>query len=99
MLVFDQQHDGSISGGTLDRPGLLLLTDIGDGLVDVVVAYKIVRLRESLTGFAKLVAVLDRNCLILVSATQSFKTATSMGRLTLDIPLGFAWFARLFIGC
>ena len=58
VLVRDQYDDGGISGGTLERPGLQrLLEDIEDGLVDVVVVYKIDRLSRSLADFAKLVEV------------------------------------------
>ena len=87
--------DGGISGGTLDRPGLKrLLDDVEDGLVDVVVVYKIDRLSRSLMDFAKLVDVFDRNGVTFVSVTQSFNTTTSMGRLTLNILLSFAQFER-----
>src|SRR5690606_40226548 len=62
VLARDQYDDGGISGGTLERPGLKrLLEDIEDGLVDVVVVYKIDRLSRSLADFAKLVEVFDRN--------------------------------------
>ena len=51
VLVRDQYDDGGISGGTLERPGLKrLLEDIEDGLVDVVVVYKIDRLTRSVDG-------------------------------------------------
>ena len=94
-LVRDQYDDGGISGGTLERPGLqLLLTDIEDGLIDVVVVYKIDRLSRSLMDFSKLVEVFDRNGVTFVSVTQSFNTTTSMGRLTLNILLSFAQFER-----
>lgn len=94
-LVRDQYDDGGISGGTLDRPALQqLLTDIEDGLVDVVVVYKIDRLSRSLMDFSKLVEVFDRNGVTFVSVTQSFNTTTSMGRLTLNILLSFAQFER-----
>src|SRR5690606_19028258 len=87
------------SGGTLERPGLKrLLEDIEDGLVDVVVVYKIDRLSRSLADFAKLVEVFDRNGVTFVSVTQSFNTTTSMGRLTLNILLSFAQFEREVIG-
>ena len=87
--------DGGFSGGTLERPGLkALITDIEDGLVDVVVVYKIDRLARSLADFAKLVEVFDRNGVTFVSVTQSFNTTTSMGRLTLNILLSFAQFER-----
>ena len=95
VLVRDQYDDGGISGGTLERPGLQrLLQDIEDGLVDVVVVYKIDRLSRSLADFARLVEVFDRNEVTFVSVTQSFNTTTSMGRLTLNILLSFAQFER-----
>lgn len=95
VLVRDQYNDGGISGGTLERPGLKrLLADIADGLVDVVVVYKIDRLSRSLMDFSKLVEVFDRNGVTFVSVTQSFNTTTSMGRLTLNILLSFAQFER-----
>ncbi len=95
VLVRDQYDDGGISGGTLERRGLQrLLEDIEDGLVDVVVVYKIDRLSRSLADFAKLVEVFDRNGVTFVSVTQSFNTTTSMGRLTLNILLSFAQFER-----
>ncbi|MCX7298829.1 MAG: recombinase family protein [Rhodobacterales bacterium] len=95
VLIRDQYNDGGISGGTLERPGLKrLLADIEDGLVDVVVVYKIDRLSRSLMDFSKLVEVFDRNGVTFVSVTQSFNTTTSMGRLTLNILLSFAQFER-----
>jgi DNA invertase Pin-like site-specific DNA recombinase len=95
VLVRDHYDDGGISGGTLDRPALTrLLRDIEEGLVDVVVVYKIDRLSRSLMDFAKLVEVFDRNEVTFVSVTQSFNTTTSMGRLTLNILLSFAQFER-----
>jgi site-specific DNA recombinase len=84
VLVRDQYDDGGLSGGTLERPALQrLLSDIEDGLVDVVVVYKIDRLSRSLMDFSKLVGV------TFVSVTQSFNTITSMGgsRSTSSSPL------------
>ena len=85
----------SYSGGTLERPALKrLLADVEEGLVDVVVVYKIDRLSRSLMDFSKLVEVFDRSDVTFVSVTQSFNTTTSMGRLTLNILLSFAQFER-----
>lgn len=93
--VRDRYDDGGISGGTLERPALQrLLADIEEGLIDVVVVYKIDRLSRSLMDFSKLVEVFDRNDVTFVSITQSFNTTTSMGRLTLNILLSFAQFER-----
>ena len=95
----ERYDDGGFSGGNLDRPGLKqILADIDDGLIDVVVVYKIDRLSRSLMDFSKLVEVFDRNGVTFVSVTQSFNTTTSMGRLTLNILLSFAQFEREVIG-
>ena len=94
-LIRDAYDDGGFSGGTLERPGLKqLLADIEEGLVDVVVVYKIDRLSRSLMDFSKLVEVFDRAGVTFVSVTQSFNTTTSMGRFTLNILLSFAQFER-----
>jgi DNA invertase Pin-like site-specific DNA recombinase len=99
VLVRDRYDDGGVSGGTLERPALKrLLADIEEGLVDVIVVYKIDRLSRALMDFAKLVEVFDRNNATFVSITQAFNTTTSMGRLTLNILLSFAQFEREVIG-
>ena len=49
VLVRDRYDDGGVSGGTLERPALKrLLADVEEGLVDVIVVYKIDRLSRSL---------------------------------------------------
>jgi hypothetical protein len=83
--IRERYDDGGFSGGTLDRPGLKqLVADVGAGLIDVIVVYKIDRLSRSLMDFAKLVEIFERNNVTFVSVTQSFNTTTSMGRLTQD---------------
>ena len=95
----DGYDDGGYSGGNIERPGLKrLLADIEDGRIDIVVVYKIDRLTRSLSDFAKLVDVFDRNRVSFVSVTQQFNTTTSMGRLTLNILLSFAQFEREVTG-
>jgi DNA invertase Pin-like site-specific DNA recombinase len=95
VLLRDQYNDGGVSGGTLERPALQrLLQDVEDGLVDVIVVYKIDRLSRSLADFAKMVDIFDQNGVTFVSVTQSFNTTNSMGRLTLNILLSFAQFER-----
>lgn len=94
-LVPDRYDDGGISGGTLERPGVRrLLDDVKAGKVDLVVVYKIDRLTRSLADFAKLVDEFDAANCSFVSVTQAFNTATSMGRLTLNVLLSFAQFER-----
>lgn len=95
VLAPERYDDGGISGGTLERPGLQrLLTDIDRGAIDQILVYKIDRLTRSLADFAKMVDRLDAAGASFVSVTQSFNTATSMGRLTLNMLLSFAQFER-----
>src|SRR4029079_3628744 len=57
-LVRDRYDDGGFSGGTLERPAFQkLLSNIGDGKIDIVVVYKVDRLTRSLSDFAKIVEV------------------------------------------
>ena len=65
-----------------------------EGRVDRIVVYKIDRLTRALLDFAKIVDRLDGAGASFVSVTQSFNTATGMGRLTLNMLLSFAQFER-----
>ncbi|AZQ65901.1 recombinase family protein [Silicimonas algicola] len=95
ILAKDRFDDGGVSGGTLERPALQqLLSEIDAGRVAMVVVYKIDRLTRSLADFAKLVERLDASGCSFVSVTQAFNTASSMGRLTLNVLLSFAQFER-----
>jgi site-specific DNA recombinase len=94
-LVPDRFDDGGLSGGTLERPALQrLLAEIDAGRIGMVVVYKIDRLTRSLADFGRLVERLDAKGCSFVSVTQAFNTATSMGRLTLNVLLSFAQFER-----
>jgi DNA invertase Pin-like site-specific DNA recombinase len=95
VLLPEHYDDGGLSGGSLERPALRkLLQDIKEGLVDQIVVYKIDQLTRSLADFSKIVDTLDAAEASFVSVTQSFNTATSMGRLTLNMLLSFAQFER-----
>src|SRR5271156_4866119 len=59
-LIKTAYDDGGLAGGTMGRPALRrLLADIGDGLTDAVVVYKVARLPRSLADFAKMVELFD----------------------------------------
>ncbi|HEX8914350.1 MAG TPA: recombinase family protein, partial [Humisphaera sp.] len=84
----DRYDDGGYSGGTIERPALArLLADVEAGRVDCVVVYKVDRLSRSLLDFARVMAVFDAAEASFVSVTQQFNTASSMGRLTLNVLL------------
>ena len=87
--------DGSLSGGTMERPALQeMLSDIKDGKIDTVVVYKVDRLSRSIMDFHNMMKELEEYNCSFVSITQAFDTSTSMGKLTLNMSLSFAQFER-----
>lgn len=94
----ERYDDGGFSGANTDRPALArLMEDVEAGRVDVVAVYKIDRLSRSLVDFANLTRTLESHDVGFVSVTQQFNTATSMGKLTLNILISFAQFERQVI--
>jgi site-specific DNA recombinase len=94
----DLYDDGGFTGANMDRPALKrLLSDIEAGRIDVVVVYKVDRLSRSLLDFARMMEAFERHHISFVSVTQQFNTATSMGRLILNVLLSFAQFEREMI--
>jgi len=87
--------DGGFTGANMDRPALQrLLQDMAAGHIDCVVAQKVDRLSRSLLDFAKMMETFDKHHVTFVSVTQQFHSATSMGRLILNVLLSFAQFER-----
>jgi DNA invertase Pin-like site-specific DNA recombinase len=94
----ERYDDGGYSGGTMERPALArLLKDIQAGKIRVVVVYKVDRLSRSLLDFARMMETFGKYEVSFVSVTQEFNTATSMGRLMLNVLLSFAQFEREII--
>lgn len=94
-LLAKRYDDYGYSGGNVNRPALReLLRDCEAGLVDVVVIYKIDRLSRSLTDFAELSRQFDKWGVSFVAVTQEINTATSAGRMMLNILMTFAQYER-----
>jgi site-specific DNA recombinase len=90
--------DGGYTGSNLERPALQrLLAAIRAGQIDCVVTHRVDRLSRSLLDFAKLMEVFEQHHVAFVSVTQHFNSATSMGRLVLNVLLSFAQFERELI--
>lgn len=93
-----QYDDGGYTGANMERPAIRrLLSDIEAGKVDCVVVYKVDRLSRSLLDFARIMETFERHKVSFVSVTQAFNTASSMGRLVLNVLLSFAQFEREMI--
>jgi site-specific DNA recombinase len=94
----DHYDDGGFTGGNMDRPALQrLMADIEAGKIDCVVVYKVDRLSRSLLDFSRMMEAFETHNVSFVSVTQHFNTATSMGRLMLNVLLSFAQFEREII--
>src|SRR6056297_2862927 len=90
--------DGGFSGGNLERPAMKrLMADIEAGKIDCVVVYKVDRLSRSLLDFSRLMETFQKHDVAFVSVTQQFNTASSMGRLILNVLLSFVQFEREMI--
>ena len=97
--VADDYEDGGFSGGNMERPALKrLMADIAQSKIDIVIVYKIDRLTRSLADFAKMVEVFDQQGVSFSAVTQQINSATSMGRLMLNVLLSFAQFEREVTG-
>src|SRR5579872_7155158 len=98
ICVPDRYDDGGFTGGNMERPALQrLLADIEAGRIDCCVVYKVDRLSRSLLDFGKMMEVFERHQVSFVSVTQQINSATSMGRLMLNVLLSFAQFEREII--
>jgi site-specific DNA recombinase len=98
LALPERYDDGGFTGGNMNRPALTrLLDDIAQGHIDCVVTYKVDRLSRSLLDFAKMMACFEKHQVSFVSVTQQFNTASSMGRLILNVLLSFAQFERELI--
>jgi site-specific DNA recombinase len=98
VCLRQRYDDGGYTGGNMDRPALKrLMEDVAAGQVDAVVVYKVDRLSRSLLDFARLMGSFEQHQVAFVSTTQQFSTATSMGRLVLNVLLSFAQFEREII--
>jgi site-specific DNA recombinase len=95
----DHYDDGGFTGANIDRPALQrLLADIASGKVHCVVLSRIDHLSRSLLDFARLMEIFERHQVAFASVSQQVNSATSMGRLMLNVLLSFAQFEREIIG-
>jgi site-specific DNA recombinase len=96
--VTERYDDGGYTGANIQRPALKrLMQAIEAKTIDAVVVYKVDRLSRSLLDFARLIESFEAHQVSFVSVTQQFNTATSMGRLVLNVLLSFAQFEREII--
>jgi len=94
-LLPERYDDYGWSGGNINRPALQkLMEDAATGKIDIIVVYKIDRLSRSICDFAELTKKLDSWNVSFVAVTQEINTATSAGRMMLNILITFAQYER-----
>src|SRR3989338_4104996 len=95
MEIFKVYSDAGYTGANLNRPALQeMLADIKQGKINLVISYKIDRLRRSPKDFYQLIELLDKYGVDFISVTERFDTSTPSGRLLRNIMLTFAQFER-----
>jgi site-specific DNA recombinase len=88
-------EDAAVSGGTVDRPALQrLMDDIRHGKVDAIVVVKLDRLSRSLSQFLHLMEFFEEHKIAFCAVTQQINTASSAGRLLVNVLMSFAQFER-----
>lgn len=94
--IFKVYVDPGYSGGDTNRPGLQdLMRDVKAGLIDKVVVYKLDRLSRSQKDTLILIEdVFLTNNVDFVSMSESFDTATPVGRAVLGLLAVFAQLER-----
>lgn len=91
----EHYDDGGYSGGNTNRPALRrLLNDCEAGKIDMIIVYKIDRLSRSICDFADLTKKFDEWGVQFSAVTQEINTATSAGRMMLNILITFAQYER-----
>ena len=96
--VPERYDDGGFTGGNMERPALRrLLADIEAGKIDWWSATKWIASVARCSDFAKMMETFEQHGVSFVSITQQLNSATSMGRLMLNVLLSFAQFEREII--
>lgn len=88
--------DEGISGKDIvSRPGILkLISDIGQGKIQVVICYRLDRISRNVKDFSELVTKLSASGAGFISVNEAFDTRTPMGRAMMYIASVFAQLER-----
>lgn len=92
-MVYDK--DEGFSGKNVNRPGYRqLMQDVRNGLLDVVMVYKLDRISRNVQDFSNTFAVFQEHNVSFVSVKESFDTSTPIGRTVMYILAAFAQLER-----
>lgn len=92
-LIYDK--DEGFSGKNTDRPSYsALMNDAKNGLLDVVIVYKLDRISRNVQDFSSTFSMLQEHDVAFVSVKESFDTSTPIGRTVMYILAAFAQLER-----
>ena len=91
--IYDR--DEGFSGKNTKRPSFQeMMADVRNGLLDVVMVYKLDRISRNVQEFSAMYEVFERHNVSFVSVKESFDTTTPMGRTVMYILAAFAQLER-----
>ncbi|MCM1543591.1 MAG: recombinase family protein [Blautia sp.] len=91
--IYDK--DEGFSGKNTNRPSFReLMQDVEDGMLDVVMVYKLDRISRNVQEFSAMYGIFQQHDVAFVSVKESFDTATPMGRTVMYILAAFAQLER-----
>lgn len=83
--------DEGYSGSNLNRPHFEeMMRDIKNGLIEVVVVYKLDRISRSLLDFMQIYEIFNKHHVEFISCNEQFDTSNPMGKAMLSIMVVFA---------
>lgn len=92
---FVEYSDEDFTGANTNRPDLKrMLSDIQDGLYDVLVVYQLDRLSRDVRDFANIYAMLEERGVMFISIKENIDTATPIGRAMMYVTVVFAQMER-----
>lgn len=93
IIVYDK--DEGFSGGTTERPSFKqMMKDVENGILNMVICYKIDRFSRNVSDFSKYFDILQKHKVEFVSATENIDTSTPLGRAMMYICSVFAQMER-----
>ncbi len=92
---FIHYSDEDFTGANTKRPGLQrLLSDIEDGLIDVLIVYQLDRLSRDVRDFANIYSLLEEHSVSFISVKEQIDTTTPIGKAMMYVTVVFAQMER-----
>jgi site-specific DNA recombinase len=92
-MTFTKDYVDRSTGTNNQRPGLeAALADAEDGIIDLVLIYRLDRLSRSVVGLMEIVNRLEAHGAMLRSATEPFETMTPAGKMVVQMLASIAEF-------